>query len=153
MLKRFIMIMALGLLIAAKPQSLNLKTMEDQMVHLDELTENLTVLNFWAVWCKPCVQEVPELNRIHKEFSGHGVKFLAVSISKEKKLVENFLKKNQIGFDVVIDESDDLANFFKISAMPTTLVIDRKHNILFKYRGFSKNEISNLENFLKQQIN
>ena len=58
----------------------------------------ILVLNFWASWCPPCVQETPSLSRFTQEFADKGVVVLGVSVDKDPQAYQNFLKKYQPAF-------------------------------------------------------
>ena len=58
----------------------------------------LLVLNFWATWCPPCVEETPSLSRFAQEYADKGVVVLGVSVDKDPKAYQNFLKKYQPAF-------------------------------------------------------
>jgi thiol-disulfide isomerase/thioredoxin len=66
--------------------------------------KNLIVLNIWATWCRPCVDEIPLLNSIKKNFKGETVHFLSLSIDKDSLKLQHFLDKKQFNFkDITIE--------------------------------------------------
>ena len=69
----------------------------------------LLVLNFWASWCAPCVQEVPSLDQFQKEFAPQGVIVLGVSVDKNKELYERFREQYNVSFETSRDPEWDLA--------------------------------------------
>src|ERR1022692_982317 len=63
----------------------------------------LLVLNFWATWCQPCVEEVPSLDQFAKEMAGSGVVVLGVSVDKNPKLYRDFLTRSHVSFTTARD--------------------------------------------------
>lgn len=90
----------------------------------------LLVLNFWASWCPPCVQETPSLSQFAREYGKRGVVVLGVSVDKDEKAYRGFLQKYSPGFltarDLKIHE--DYGTFM----YPETYIIDSKGKVLLK---------------------
>ncbi len=102
---------------------------------IENNNDTIYIVNFWATWCKPCVAELPDFEKIHKEYKTKKVKVLLVSMDfKEdmKKRVLPFLKKNKYSAEtVLLDETDGLF-IDRISkdwsgAIPGTLFIKNKN--------------------------
>ncbi|MDH4262632.1 MAG: TlpA family protein disulfide reductase [Spirochaetia bacterium] len=133
-------------------ESSTLKNLQDQTVDLKEYSSKLIVVNFWAVWCKPCVQEFPELNALYQQLKNNGVMVVAVSVSPSKEDIQKFLDKNKVDFPVLIDENEGFANKFKVSVLPTTVLIDHENKVLYKYQGFSKKEILKMQSLIEDYL-
>jgi cytochrome c biogenesis protein CcmG/thiol:disulfide interchange protein DsbE len=67
------------------------------------------VLNFWASWCAPCLQEIPSLNRFQREFAKDGVVVVAVSIDKNEQKYKRFLQRLPVSFETARDPSADVS--------------------------------------------
>ena len=89
------------------------------------------VVNFWATWCPPCREEMPELNDFYRN-NKQSVRFYAVNIQEPPEKVRQFIQQHQYDFPVVLDQDAAVAKLFQINAIPTTLVVD-KHGII-QYR-------------------
>lgn len=92
----------------------------------------LLVLNFWASWCQPCVQEVPSLEAFHEELAKDGVVVLGVSVDKNEKLYNQFLKQFPVTFQVARDPSWDIAANYGTFQLPESYVIDRSGKVVQK---------------------
>jgi thiol-disulfide isomerase/thioredoxin len=90
----------------------------------------ILVLNFWASWCGPCVEETPSLSRFAEDYAGKSVVVLGVSVDKEEKAYRNFLQKYKPGFLTARDLKvhEDYGTFM----YPETYIIDAKGKVLLK---------------------
>jgi thiol-disulfide isomerase/thioredoxin len=87
------------------------------------------VVNFWASWCGPCVEEMPSLSQLHREYAKKGIEFVGLGVDSDKN-VKNFLQKVRVDYPVYVIGfgGADLARAFGNSAgaLPFTVVIDAK---------------------------
>lgn len=81
------------------------------------------VLNFWATWCAPCIQEIPSLNEFQKEFAQKGVVVVAVSIDKNPQRYRSFLNHVHVSFDTARDPRADLSAKYGTYIYPETYII------------------------------
>ncbi len=89
----------------------------------------LLVLNFWASWCPPCIEELPSLNEFAKQYASQGVVVLGVSIDKNEKLYRNFLKQRQVAFATGRDPENDIGANYGTFQIPETYLIDRSGKV------------------------
>lgn len=101
-------------------------------VKLKELKGKTVVINFWFIACKPCVQEIPDLNKIKAKYTKEDVVFLAVTFDKKAQL-QKFLKKNEFNYQIITDMN--LIQEYNVSSFPTHLIIDKNGEIVFKKVG------------------
>ena len=99
--------------------------------------EKVLLLNFWATWCPPCIKEIPDLQKLKKEFgSGLGVFFISVD-SNFEKVVPKFLKKNKFSkLKVFNDQKLTISNKLKIKIMPTTIIINKEFKEIYRVVGY-----------------
>src|SRR3954467_11637526 len=81
------------------------------------------VLNFWATWCPPCIQEIPSLDRFQKQFAGSGVKVVAISIDKNPQKYKNFLEHVHVSFDTARDPDAYVSTRYGTFQIPETYII------------------------------
>ncbi|HEV2687064.1 MAG TPA: TlpA disulfide reductase family protein [Bryobacteraceae bacterium] len=93
------------------------------------------VLNFWATWCPPCVQEIPSLNEFQKMMAGSGVVVLGVSVDHNEKLYQNMLKKFDVTFPTMRDPDEKYSYLYGTYKVPETYIIDRNGKVVHKYIG------------------
>jgi thiol-disulfide isomerase/thioredoxin len=132
-------------------EGLVLRDMDGRPVPIDSmLAEGPVVLNFWATWCRPCRVEMPKLQGIEEELRGQAVHFAAVSLDtrRHKSKVEAFIEGNGVTLPVYRDPEGSLARKFKVSAIPTTILLDQDAEIAFRTRGYRPGD----EVLLKKEI-
>ncbi len=92
------------------------------------------IINFWATWCPPCREEMPELNNfVHKYQSS--LAFYAVNIQEPKEKVAAFISQHKYEMPVLLDTDGTVARMFRINAIPTTIVVDKMGVIKFRKAG------------------
>ncbi len=107
----------------------------DRTVSLADLRGKVVVLNFWATWCPPCVEEMPSLVQMQKLMKDKGVTVLAVSLDEDSRQYHTFLEKNKVDLLTVRDpqqKSNELYGTFKF---PETYIIDRQGTLRRKFIG------------------
>lgn len=106
------------------------------------------VLNFWATWCPPCREEFPEINQF---VNGHtaDIQFYAINIQESSEQVSDFLNRSGYTLPVLLDMDGSIARDFRISAIPTTIVVDGQGVIRYrKSGGVTMEELENVLNGL-----
>ena len=117
-----------------EPPRFVVNTLADKEVDLATLKGKIVVVNFWFVGCKPCIQEMPELNELTEAFKGKEVEFLAFALDSEDRL-ERFLEEKEFLYEVVPD-ARATAREYKISGYPSHMIIDQEGTVAFFQRGY-----------------
>ncbi|NNJ50361.1 MAG: TlpA family protein disulfide reductase [Gammaproteobacteria bacterium] len=115
--------------------SIELTDTDDASHRLHDYRGKVVVLNFWATWCPPCVEEIPSLGRLQRAFSNDDLVVLSIDIGESREDVESFLQKIPADFPVLLDPDGSTVKQWKIIAFPTTFIIDRKGIIKLAYFG------------------
>jgi thiol-disulfide isomerase/thioredoxin len=112
------------------------QTLAGESVSLESFKGRWVVVDFWATWCKPCIETMPALDAWWKE---GGVRAVGVSIDTGKdreKKVRKFLEKNPVNYPVVIDAEKEAAwEDYKVKVLPTILLIDPKGQVVARQVG------------------
>jgi peroxiredoxin len=95
----------------------------------------LLVLNFWATWCPPCVQEIPSLNEFQRTFADKGVVVLGISVDKSERAYRNFLAKAGVAFQTARDPQAKINADYGTFKYPETYIIDAKGKVVRKFIG------------------
>lgn len=114
---------------------------------LSDLKGQVVVLNFWFTKCGPCVQEMPELNKLTENFKDKKVKFLAITFN-QKDIIEQFLEEKDFKFTIV-PNANDVVSLYGVNSFPTSIVIDKEGKISAKEVGYR----TNIESVLTKAIN
>lgn len=101
----------------------SITTDQGQRVTPDSFGGKVLVLNFWATWCSPCVQEIPSLNEFQKKFAKSGVVVVAVSIDKNPQKYRAFLSRIHVSFDTVRDPTAAISAKYGTFQYPETYII------------------------------
>jgi len=101
----------------------SLKTDQGQSVTPTSFGGKVLVLNFWATWCPPCIQEVPSLNQFQRKFASSGVVVVAVSIDKNPEKYQAFLGKIPTVFQTFRDPQADVSAEYGTFQIPETYII------------------------------
>src|SRR6267378_3637452 len=109
--------------------------------HLTDLKGKVVILNFWATWCPPCVEETPALNRLQKYIASRNGVILGVAADEDPAAYEKFLRDQSVTFLTYRDPStrdnhSPIAQGYGTSMYPETYVIDRHGKIARKFIGF-----------------
>jgi peroxiredoxin len=103
--------------------------------HLSDLRGKVVVLNFWATWCPPCVQEMPALSRLHQQIISSGGMVLGISVDDDEAKFQKFLHDYQITFPNYRDPSKNIPASYGSFMYPETYIIDRDGKIARKIIG------------------
>ncbi len=107
----------------------------DHKITLSQYRGQVVVLNFWATWCLPCVEEMPSLVEMQKRLRAKGVTVLAVSIDVDADAYHKFLKDYGADFVAVRDEAQKSPELYGTHGWPETYIIDRAGVVRRKFIG------------------
>jgi len=108
----------------------------------------ITVINFWATWCPPCQEEMPEL-QIFAQQNQEKVNFYAVNLQESKGKISEFMNKNKYTMTVLLDNDGSVGKKFQVSAIPTTIIVNKHGMVKFrKSGGMTRNELEGIINSL-----
>lgn len=106
-----------------------LSSLEGQRLKLSDFHGRVVLLNFWATWCGPCRAEVPELNKLQRDFQASGLAVVGVSWDDSAAGVREFQKEIRQDYTVLLGGEDAQDKFAAIRSLPSTYVIDREGRI------------------------
>ena len=108
-----------------------------QRVDFAALRGNVVYVDFWASWCAPCRQSMPQLERLYREYRKRGL--LVVGVNKDVATEDalHFLRRMDVTFPLVADRDDSVARAFDVRAMPSGYLVDRRGVVRYVHRGFT----------------
>lgn len=107
----------------------------DHKVSLDEFRGKVVVLNFWATWCPPCVEELPSLLQMQQKMKSKGVEVVAISVDADQSAYKDFLKEHNVDLLTVRDADQKSNNLYGTFKFPETYIIDREGVLRRKFIG------------------
>jgi peroxiredoxin len=110
-------------------------TAEGKPIRLSDLKGNVVLLNFWATWCVPCLEEMPSMDRLNREMQGKKLKILAIDLQETAERVQQFAKANKFSFDLVLDPAGEISHHYGVLRIPVSYIIDAKGLIIRRAQG------------------
>ena len=107
-----------------------------QNIDLAKLKGQVVMLNFWASWCGPCRTEMPLMDQIYKKYSAAGFTILGVNVDTDSSDAQKFLSQVSVSFPIAFDRDNKVSQMYAVSAMPSTVFIDRQGNVRSIHRGY-----------------
>jgi peroxiredoxin len=120
----------------APAPSFVLRDLAGKVVRMDDLRGKIVVLNLWATWCPPCIQEMPTLEKLSQRMAGRDFVLLAVSEDENSSVVGPWIAKRGFTFPVLLDERGQVGADLGITGYPETFVIDRQGRIVHHHVGY-----------------
>lgn len=117
--------------------NVRLPNLQDESVSLADYRGKIVLVNFWASWCPPCQEELPDLQRIYEEYEGQVI-VLAINLTKAEATVDDvraFVEESDVTFPIVLDHAGDAMNAYRIVAYPSTYVVDEAGVIRERFLG------------------
>ncbi|MDR3700114.1 MAG: tetratricopeptide repeat protein [Candidatus Sulfopaludibacter sp.] len=106
-----------------------LKDLKGAGVALSDFKGKVVLLDFWATWCGPCREEMPDFEKIHQELASKDVTVLALDANEPRDTVAGFIQKEKYTFPVLLSEGTDVVARYSVNAFPTTFAIDKSGRI------------------------
>ncbi len=130
------------------------KTIKGKEIKLSDYKGKVVLLDFWASWCPPCRDEMPQLVKFYKSHKNPDFQLIAVNIDKSAENMQKFLDGlfPQPEFPIVEDDAQKIPALFNIEAMPTTIFIDKKGNIRYRHDGFKDSYVNDFNSELTQLL-
>jgi thiol-disulfide isomerase/thioredoxin len=116
-----------------------LKDLNNRQKSFNDLRgEKLTLVDFWATWCKPCIQAIPKLNKIYSEYKDKGVEIIGVNADSPRNSakIKPFAKTYKIKYPILRDPNNEVTSELNVTAFPTLYIINSKNEIVYTHIGF-----------------
>ena len=145
-----VLLLAFALTVGAQEvKIIQLSDLQEKMLYTDA---NLTIFNFWATWCAPCIKELPYFDQLGSESDDIKVYLVSVDFPDQLEKVKKFVEKRSIKSDVLfLNEKDPDSYMPKVSprwtgAIPATLFVTDLGKTYFHEKAFTKEELKNAVN-------
>jgi thiol-disulfide isomerase/thioredoxin len=104
-------------------------------VHLADYQGKVVLLNFWATWCGPCLEEIPAFSHWQQQYGPAALQVIGVSMDDDEKPVQLFLKKTPLAYPVVMGDTALAKLYGGVLGLPMTYLIDAHGRIVARYLG------------------
>jgi len=125
------LVQAAGLRVVDEPQpaaDFQLPDVNEQPFHLQDQRGKIVLLNFWATWCVPCLQEMPLMDQLSQALRERPFVIWAVAMKQDRGQVVPFMDKYQFQFTTLLDRDGAVSGRYKLRGLPTTYLIDCRGN-------------------------
>jgi peroxiredoxin len=113
-----------------------LKSLSGENVKLSELRGQVVLINFWASWCGPCRQEMPLLDQMYQKYGELGFTLLGVNVEQDSGDAQRMLHDTPVTFPILFDTQNVVSKLYDVTAMPSTVIVDRDGNVRFVHKGY-----------------
>lgn len=112
-----------------------LPRLDGSVQKLSNYRGKVVLVNLWATWCPPCIEEMPLLDRLQEEFGPRGVVVLGLAADDDPEVVRTFVKQRPVKFDVLLDVGGEVGTRYGITGYPETFIVDREGRFQKKFIG------------------
>ncbi|WP_299976728.1 TlpA disulfide reductase family protein [Desulfobacula sp.] len=119
----------------APPASHDLMDIDGNPAKLSDFQGKIVFLNFWTTWCPDCVDEMPDIEKLHQKIKSKEFIIIAVDLKESKKKVKKFIKKHTLTYKILLDKKGDMGRVFGIRSIPTTFILNRQGGLIGKAMG------------------
>lgn len=130
-------------------RDVSLVDIDRKPVSLAEFRGKVIILDFFASWCPPCREEIPDFIKLQNEYKDKGFSVVGVSM-ENAKISKDFVKRIGINYPVVVDDGRASSIYGPVRSIPTTFVIDKNFKIAKVYIGYRPKEV--FENDIKELL-
>jgi peroxiredoxin len=127
------LVQAAGLRAADEPQpaaDFQLPDLDGQLLRLQDQRGKVVLLNFWATWCPPCLQEMPLMDQLYQALQQRPFVLWAVAMQEDRVKVAPFMDQHQFRFTALLDRDGVVSARYKLRGLPTTYLIDCHGNMV-----------------------
>ena len=115
----------------ADPIAIKLPDTQGNIISKSNFKGKVTLINFWATWCTPCIKEIPSLNRLKQKMKGMPFELISINYAEDKETIKQFMQQVHVNFPVLLDHDGEFALQWKVITYPSTFVIGPEGKIRF----------------------
>ncbi|MFV1883137.1 MAG: TlpA family protein disulfide reductase [Balneola sp.] len=126
-----------------------LKNLDNRTTYYKDIKgETFTVIDFWATWCKPCIQSIPKLVEISDEFEDQGVNFVGISVDGPRNLakVKPFARSLGVTYPILLDTNSEVMAKLGVRAVPSLIIVNSDDEIVYFHEGYKPGEEVEIRN-------
>jgi thiol-disulfide isomerase/thioredoxin len=104
-------------------------------VALSSLRGRVTLVNFWATWCKPCEDEMPAMDRLYAELHPQGFELVAIAVDESRNDIVLFQERMKVGFPILLDPTQAVSRTYQTTGFPESILVSSDGQIVERYVG------------------
>ncbi|MES9941994.1 MAG: TlpA disulfide reductase family protein [Candidatus Thiodiazotropha sp. 6PLUC2] len=132
--------------------NIELFDINNQKYSLSGLNGRVVLVNFWASWCPPCIEEMPSMTRLVETISSDRLVVLAVNVKEKRARVERIATRLELNFPVLLDQKKAVADAWGIKVYPSSFLIDSSGRMRFKAIGPVEWDSDEVVAYIKQLL-
>ena len=140
--------------IGQKAPQCSMRPLSSDSLSMDDLKGELILINFFATWCNPCMQEMPKLEKeIWQEYQDDGLQVYCVGREHTADELKKFVKKKNLTVPVVPDPEREIYSHFASKYIPRNIIIDQKGKIVFQEIGYNDEKLAKIKKIITEKLN
>ena len=112
-----------------------LSDIDGSEVRMEDFQGKVLVVNFWAVWCKPCREEMPSLERGGRWLERFGGRVITINMGDRPEMIARFLEKTPVDLPILLDTDAETSTNWGVTGLPTTFVVDPEGSFAYRVMG------------------
>ncbi len=134
---------------AAFAQSFVFKDMQGHEQRLQDYRGKWVLVNFWATWCPPCLEEIPDLVSLYEAHKNTDLMVIGVAVDSTEKSVKGFVSKKHVSYPIVLGDYDLAEQIGKVDALPTSYLFDPTGKLVSYQQGILTRD--SVESYIKNK--
>jgi peroxiredoxin len=117
-----------------------LSTADGELVRLSDLRGKVVFINFWATWCRPCKQELPDIEKLYEEKQSEGLEVIAINYEDSRADAVAYFTDGQLDMPMLLDRNGSVYDQYRLQGLPDSFFVDRDGNLAALHYGFMSEE-------------
>jgi len=114
---------------------LELNALDGKPQRLEDFRGRVVLVNFWATWCAPCLEEMPSIERLRRSLDARRFAVLAVNVGEGPRVAGEFAKKMDLGFNFLLDRDLKASKAWGARVLPATFIVDPDGKVRYSHYG------------------
>ncbi len=125
---------------------------DNKKIQLSNYKGRVVYVDFWASWCDPCRRSFSFMNKMQSLYGEEKFSIIAINLDESRDAARTFLEKIPASFDIAYDPLGRTAEAYKLKAMPSSFLINKRGELVYRHVGFHSEDKDELEKNIKQLI-